>query len=162
MNSNTNIHGSDNKVAGRDIHVHNYHHPKRNTQPSSQDEYLGYLQQDLIASLTALSNNRKKIFLTPSFFIMISLTIISFIAFYYVGTEIIERLSSVDTWTSTNDIAIHEPTSLWWAALFIPAYIAIVWWGKVSDPIYATIRIHKQEIAKLEAKIQRATARINK
>jgi hypothetical protein len=128
--SSTNTHGSDNIVAGRDIHLHHYHHPKRNTQHSSQDEYLNYLQKDLIASLSALSKNQKKIFLTPSFFIMISLTIISFIAFYYVGTEIIEHLSSVGTWTSTNDIAIHEPTSLWWAALFIPAYISIIWWGK--------------------------------
>lgn len=164
MNSNTNINGSDNKVAGRDIHVHNYHHPEQTDQPSKVDEYIKNLQLAFIEAQAARNENRKQFLTLPSFTALIISSITTVATGLFVTYQIISSLLKQSEWTSIADA--FTPAFTIHPALFVISLFALVFsyfWHSLQDQEFTDVAaIHKKEMAELKAKIQKIKVRVER
>jgi hypothetical protein len=160
MTNCTNIHGSDNKVAGRDI-IHNEHHyyqdNSANKPTRTKSEILEELKQQLKNAKHSLFLNRKDLFLLPSTWaLLLSITASIWLLIYFLY-RVLTNLQLSSEWVSTSaSVATNTHPNPFIMLIPILVIFGVGYWhSKVSEPIFDNIRYLKREIPLIKATIQK-------
>jgi hypothetical protein len=154
MNS-TNIHGSDNKVAGRDIHIHYGQSISTKNHDFDIDEKQ-LLTLEVQSLESAIKTERSSILKSWPFISMVISTLTFFPLCFFFLFEIFEYISITSKWTSIDKAEqykymIHH---LWIVPFVVIEIAATTWFSKSSESAFNTISILKNELAKQKAQLQ--------